>query len=686
MKTAIETLESRIAPANIFFNPSSGTFTDEKGKAEKSDLAASASTGATFALLLQKGDSLIMDSTVTKTGKGKKEQQVVDANSVQLASVSNGSSLLFFTDLNSDGHVGEGEITGLAASDKLKGEVKADIKGSVATALLIKGKKATFQGGNLLDASIDELKVTGKVTGHLLAGGSITGANIGGTAGDLSVQSIATGDAAAGITISFNGGAKSFSTTAPAVKSGSGGSIQTVTLAHGTQSIEAGAGVAGGSGGSVTGITIGAQSGDLAISAGAGSSQVKGSGGAGGAVSAVEIGGLIGDLDIAAGDGGDGGEMIRGGNNAGAGGAVTNIVVTSVITGAISITGGVGGYGGYSYRGDNYFGGAGGNGGKVDTVTISIADDIDTLEIAGGIGGDAQVDKNGGSGGSVSTVKVTGLGTIGVATITGGDAGVAGDSGGAGGNGGDVATVELPALEASIIAGEASSSGGAFAGGKGGSVTGLTLSRVSGSVEVAAGSAGDAGYSYNEKTEIYTGAVGGAGGSIQNVTITGTDSGESEDGFVFAAGAGGEGTVDKNGGAAGEVSNVSINLQGFLAALSINTGDGGAATDDLGSGGTAGAGGSIKTISVAADAILGLAEVIAGAGGSGAVADGAGGSLFKIDIDAGDGGWGILEPVFIAGLGGTGSSLGADGTINGNVRTNYAAPLVEDELIPVSAA
>jgi hypothetical protein len=354
MKSIIESLESRIAPATIFFDPSQGSFKDLNTKVVKSDSSA-ISTGTSFALLLKSGDSLIMDETPTTTkakGKNGKTKQIIDADHVKLATVTSGSALVFFTDLNGDSKVGKGELTGLAVTDGFKGSVGADVNGSILSALgSAKKGKVVFQGGNLSDDSIDELKVTGRVTGHILAGGSVSNVTVGGEGAGFSAQSIATGDAAAGITVSFNGGGKTFNTSAAA--KGAGGSIQSITLAKGTGSIQAGSGNEDATGGSISSITIGSQVGDLKIAAGDGASNEVGRGGKGGSIGTVTISGLVGDLEVKAGIGGDGGENKVGGNDAGAGGSVTNVQVASLASGAISITGGDGGYGGYSY-GRNY--------------------------------------------------------------------------------------------------------------------------------------------------------------------------------------------------------------------------------------------------------------------------------------------------------------------------------------------
>jgi hypothetical protein len=312
-------------------------------------------------------------------------------------------------------------------------------------------------------------------------------------------------------------------------------------------------------------------------------------------------------------------------------------------------------------------------------VTISIAQDVEALTVAAGAGGNAQVDKSGGVGGAVSVLKVTGLGTIGAAVVTAGDGGNSGDSGGAGGHGGAVTQVELPAQEVTILAGHAGNSAGPFVGGNGGVVEGIAVTRVSGTVEIVAGDAGYAGYSENERTGKYTGAIGGTGGSVRNVTITGTDSGDSEDGFIVTAGSGGDGSVDQTGGIGGEVSNLRINLSGILDALSVTAGAGGRAPSGQGAGAVGAAGGSVTGLVVNAGSILGLAEIIAGAGGAGALGGGAGGSLSQIDLQAGLGGWGDLAPEFVAGIGGQATPAGANGTVADNVLSNYVAPVEEIE-------
>jgi hypothetical protein len=699
MRTAIEALESRIAPATIFFDPTKGTFTDEKSKPIKSNAAAAGAADADFALLLKRGDKLVMDSTPTfeKTkakGKAKPKlgNQVQDANSVALATVTAGSGILFFNDLDGK-KISEGELTGIAVSEGFKGSVTGDVNGSIASLLSAgkKGKPPVFKTsvltdfiGNkknvvaLQDDSISELKVTGRVTGHLLAGGSISNVNIGGAGDGLSVQSIATGAAANLTTISFNGGGKSFEVTAPRF-TGDGGSIQNVVLGKGADLIRTSSGEGSAAGGSISGITIGSQAGDLIILAGDGAAPDAGNGGAGGSVSNIKVSGLEGDLAIQAGAGGDGGENKKGGNNAGNGGSVTAVEIASLASGSITITAGSGGYGGYSYgKNYTYFGGAGGQGGAVSQVTMTMATDLEVFIVAAGGGGDAQVDKDGGNGGSVTGLNVSGAGVIGDANIRAGDGGSAGDTGRAG-NGGGVSNVRLPAEISTIVGGEGGDSGGAFQGGNGGSITDLVLSRVSGSVDniagdIRAGAGGDAGYSYDERTEVTSGAAGGSGGSIRNVTITGSDA-ESDTSLSFNAGAGGAGTINMNGGSGGRIDQVSINLAGVLSGMAAYAGAGGRA-EGLGTGGI---GGAVANFTVRAGAI-GFAEVVAGNGGDGTAIGGAGGSLSSINLDADMARWGSA-PTFVLGAGGAAQRVGAEGQVIGAleaVRSNYVAPLEEE--------
>jgi len=648
---AIEVLEARIAPANIFFNPTGDdTIRSYQGfnkQAVHQSPSSATIAGADHAVLLSPGDKLYVDSTPTFVGKKTKRHQVVDTNdSVLLLTVSQGTGLAFLTDLDGDDVFDTGELTGLILGNKFRGQAE-DVSGSVATAKLKLPAPGEQKGMAVItNSSIESLTVTGSIGGHLLAGNSLAGIDIQ-SAPDtgFSVESIATGSATSGLDVFFG---RNNLTTGQFVPNAKGGDISDVTLAHGTATITAGDGADRSAGGSVKGIAITTQA---------------------------------GELQITAGKGGFGGEILRKGLKAGDGGDIDGVVIESQVSGSVALTAGEGGYGGYvegvGDDDDSYFGGSGGRGGNVSDVTITLAASptpFARFDARGGNGGEGQIRGNGGNGGSVEAITVSGDGVVALAKISGGNAGL---TSAAGGNGGDVTDIELDANSLEVYGGSGSESGTAADGGDGGSISGLTLSEVSGSVTLVAGESGYAGYTsiYRNGDYLYNGADGGDGGSISNISITGTGSGVGANpGFRFIAGSGNYGSIIGNGGAGGSITSVSISLSGNLSALSMLAGMGGTADEDPelpgADGGIGGDGGSITGIFVSAESISGIAELIGGAGGSGGFEGGNGGSLESVTLQAGQ--WLSEAPTFEPGAGGGGSQPGAPGSIT-DVSSDYPA-------------
>src|SRR6266851_5238931 len=107
MNSRIEILESRIAPATFLVSSTQLTITNAANPAIPPPVnpAAAAAAGASAALFLNAGDSLVFDATAD----GK-----VGAGDVTLMSVKTGSAIAFLTDFSGDNRFGLDEFTGAA--------------------------------------------------------------------------------------------------------------------------------------------------------------------------------------------------------------------------------------------------------------------------------------------------------------------------------------------------------------------------------------------------------------------------------------------------------------------------------------------------------------------------------------------------------------------------------------------
>ncbi len=466
----VEPLEPRIAPAVLFLSgagagPSSLQILDGAGhdaQDSPAETAARALTGATAAVLLQAGDSLIFD---------RNGNHLLDGGDVPLAEVTAGRGLFFFTDGKTGrrAHAFElTELTGVAASDGFAAEIHTDIHGSVVTALDANGfLTATDEKLTIQHASIAHLTVDGQLArrvdsttqfgGHLAAGGNLSEISVGGplynSGAPVSVAGrIATGNATRFLDFSFDAGAHRFLAEDFVAAAGmDGGDIDHVKLREGM--------------------------GLLGMAAGGGGPAAPGqAGGDGGSISHVSFGTMrVRQFLVAAGSGafqpgeGDGGD----------GGSISDVsaIISSTAKPLVNIAAG---YGGPSKAGD------GGDGGGIAHLSLQTQSELTRLWIlAGGGGGPDTAAYSAGDGGDISDVQLRVNRIIGPH-----DQALLIQAGGV--------RTTLPGL-----------------GGVGGNVDHLSLTidgRINGTVEIGAGNGSDgfaaASYDYQ-----------GLGGNISNSTV-----------------------------------------------------------------------------------------------------------------------------------------------------------------------
>lgn len=606
----VEPLESRIAPAVFFLSGTANTVSDSAGT-DVNDAADAAAVGATVAVKLAKGDSLVLDAN---------GNHVLDAGEITYAKITGGKSILFATDLNATVGFNAGEITGLAVSNGFKATITGNVTGSIATALDGSG---AFTANVLQHASIAELSISGRVTGSILAGQDISNVTIGNGTIDtsFSVLTIATGNVADDDAISFNGGGTTstyaFAFAAPGEN---GGNISNVTLAHGARNVLAGdgndsTGAKGGAGGRISKLTFLDTKDTFEIHGGDGgtSTAKTGKGGAGGGISALAItstGDFSNNAHINAGDGGDG-------NLAGAGGSLKGFT--------FNFSANVGNYL-YCNAGDGGDGlddkpkARGGNGGTISNLTFTSTAAIDFVAVYGGDGGDAGSNSNGrgGNGGSVTKITYSALGGQYGPYIAGGDAGD-GVGKGAGGVGGDAVHIKASTgktnLNSNIYGGEGGKGGTSGRGGRGGNVIDFehSCADLPGNdteyLWVFGGDGGDGG----------TG--GGKGGDAKNGKMTG---GDGSTGFYIYGGSGGDGTLGARGrgGNGGNISNVLVNVGASGSESQFFSGDGGDSRDA--NGGNAGSVINVKMTETRDTS--GLFQFSTGAGGDVISGNGKGGN------------------------------------------------------------
>ena len=572
----VEPLEDRIAPAILFLNPATLEVLKADGSAADVDASDAAKAGATLAIKMAAGDSLVLDIDGNRT--------VDDL----LVSVSGGNALVFITDRNGNTDFDADELTGLAVSDGFKATIYTDVNGSIATVLGPDGKLVATESGispnltqtlSLQPNSIDSLTITGKVTGNIFAGDSLSNVRISGyVSGNL-----ATGDGIGGNDphlkaepFSFNGSTTlSFgSFTNPTGKAG--GSISNVILNQGAHNLITGSG-----GSSGTGV-----------------------GGAGGSITNVSI--TIANHDTVWLKTGSGGNSST--STAGSGGSVSGVTI-KYTTGAPALsnlqieTGG----GGKAIATGN-----GGRGGSISDVTLSTNGDLTDRSIvfSTGPGGAASTQGTGGHAGSITnvSVQVGGSGSIKSVVFAAGNGGSTGN--GYGGTGGSLEGILLNlGLNATgnvdLIAGDGGNGVGKtpVRGGKGGSILDATVitygdigipqlpATIVGSLRLIAG---DGGALTGNST-----GTGGVGGSIVDANLQILGSTKAVRNVVILAGSGGDSTLGA-GGAGGSFTDSSIRLEALVGASSANLSTSFSITAGAGGAGktVGGAGGTLKTTSI----------------------------------------------------------------------------------------
>lgn len=623
----LEILESRIAPAVFYVSPNAPLAVHKDGKTtvEAGDAASATAVGASFALPMKAGDSLVFDTN---------DDGVNNAGDVLLLKVTAGKALAFLTDAGdgtgnwtaADGKYESNELTGLALGPGFKGS-GSSVSGPVVTALDSMGHFTIGANLTMTNSSIAGLTLTGKIAGDLLAGGSISGVIItGATTPAFETQvsldgMIVTGSKTASRTVSFNHGATTFTTD---VASGvAGGDISQVTLAHGLIGLKAGVGASavnggGGKGGSITGVTVTESVTGYTVEAGNGGA-VTGAGqaGAGGSVfgSFAMAPGSLYDLVFSAGRGGSSAN-----GSAGAGGSITKTTLT-VSDPAHGLTLAAGAGGDASQKGN------GGAGGAITGLHLTTGD-LASLSVSSGLGGkSATTAGNAGAGGALSgTVSVGGLSSSSIFQSGGGGAGYA--KGGAGG----ALAVDFDASNSTALVafktglgGDARSSAGSAASGAGGAISGsVKLHGTSSGVTFLAGAGGTV-----------PDGKAGAGGSISKLSIT--DLVPSAGSISVKAGAGGALSSSTSGahtaGAGGAITNFSLANKGGITGFDLASGQGGNVSAGAGK---AGAGGAVTGVVVANDAqATGAFTIHSGEGGAALSVGtgGASGNVSKVTID-----------------------------------------------------
>src|SRR5262245_35614747 len=171
-RLVVEELESRLAPAVFFLSGTALTVEDAAGNNAQNSAnenAAHLSTGATAAILMSTGDSLVFDSN---------NNNVRDPQERVLVKVTAGRAMVFFSD--GFGPTGlafdENEISGLAVSGGFSATINTDVNGSITTTLDAAG---AFTGTTLQNTSIAGLTIAGRVLGDIVAGKNISNVRIG---------------------------------------------------------------------------------------------------------------------------------------------------------------------------------------------------------------------------------------------------------------------------------------------------------------------------------------------------------------------------------------------------------------------------------------------------------------------------------------------------------------------------
>jgi hypothetical protein len=562
----VEPLEFRIAPSVFFLSGNSLAVSKGDGSSAN-DSAAATAVDASVAVLLHKGDSLVLDTNGNHT---------FDSGEVVYAKVTGGAAYFFATDLNASTSFGADEITGIAIGNGFKATIQGDVNGSIATLL---DSDNTLSTTVLQDASLAGLTVSGRIMGDLRVGKNISNVKIGAAANgtDFGVQSVLTGTVADDSSFSLNGG--------------------------GTTITPAFAFAPGEAGGNITNVTI--HKGAANVLAGDGSDSATGNGGRGGNINKLTFLDAVAEFRIF---GGSGGQSTSATGTGGPGGSLSNINLefTSDSSKPIDTKAGE------AYGGGGGNGNSGGHGGEVRNFTAKFnVDALHWFYINGGGGGTGnQGDQtgNGGDGGAVINAKAISTGKNDFVGFYAGDGENAGANGnGRGGNGGRIMNATYQALGGQYgpyaYPGDGGNGRGTGAGGIGGAATKVNLT------------IGD--------TQYDTYLAGGEGGSSQSgpggnggaVTASHIKAGSTTDGSLYIySGRGGSGGT--RGGNSGNVSASTIEATGKITGdVLINAHQGG-------SGDTGGNGGAIKAVSITINGVTGATLIGSGDGGTGNNGDG----------------------------------------------------------------
>jgi len=697
--SAVEPLESRIAPAVIFvgspglasnnpydLNPSDPTVTDTPFHAVSDNASFAAAMSATngdgtFYISLHKGDVIKLFNA---------------SQYIPFITVTAGNVVAFFHDINGNHQVDVNELTGLALGKNVSIKVAGGVYGDIATNLNDDGS-LTLNPDGLNPYAIQSLAVSGgSIFGNVLSGGNINKLSVSGN-----VNNVLAGSAANGFNYDFNntvaGGGQTLSVTAdgngPSIKNVTVtglGVINTTDMSHNPFNnpvgvLQAGDGANGGAGGSLSNITIGADTNGFTLQAGNGGDGTAdhAAGGNGGSITTVYVNGPAasnsGNADttdndpvsILAGSGGNGASATAKG---GAGGSLKSVYIgykfsqngpkvsDDFLRDDILLQAGDGGDGGNA--------GAGGSV-KNSLITVTTPDDsvvINEVQVIAGTGG-STVDGKAGLGGSIINITARNLNvtpseaqTADISLEAGNGGGVTGA--GAGADGGAVKTITFVGDQIAAIAGDGST--GSKQGGNGGSVTAINISNatsgvINNSAILTAGRGGDT-----------TNGKAGNGGSVNNLTALDANFADSNfadlifEGLIVTGGDGGSSTNGKAGNGGG-VSSFTVTDQlggeGYFTATAGSGGDGLA---------KAGNGGGISSINFSGNSDNVIAK--AGNGGNSVNGKGGNGGAFNGNAFSSLGSVNALSSSIVLTAGGGGASTNSSGGAGGGINnTNSIA-------------
>lgn len=555
--------------------------------------------------------------------------------------------------LRGAGNGGDGILTIAPAAGEAGGSITS-VEVRSLTSLIAGSGGAGGKGGFVKDVKIFSDDDTITIRGG--DGGASVGGKSGGTGGEVSNIFVSGSADLTPDFVQILGGAGGGAAANSGGKGGDGGKISNVFVGYDSVNgkpvastgllanvIEVGGGAGGaaktgGKGGIVNNVKVLSQTVDfvgnpfstapyeISVHGGDGGAANDGSGGAsgiGGKMDLVEVTNQNTDVSVAA-------NILITAGNAGA----SNVNAKGAEGGALT-TVSVLGFNADVYAGDGSSGITGGKGGTLSKVTFLTQDIIlpNTINVAAGTGGDG-FNGNAGKGGDVKTVKIFNsnlrLLTINDVATLGGNGGIS--TKGKGGDGGLVTEVD-------VIDGD---------NGTGPEFRGEFL------LNSGFGGAGDKG--------------GGKGGDISKVTFFAMDLGVN-----FAAGAGGNATLDGSGGNGGKITSVNVTADGLFQGVQVNgfvkSGQGG-----MGLGkGKGGAGGDLSLININ---VAGNVDVIGSDGGAGTAtsAGGQGASLIAVGAFARDGSGNLL-----AGNAGAGGKLAKGGSIAGS-KTQLVGLRAEENL------